>query len=320
MHAMHAALRNMFSCCLSPGGTSSSDQGSDDEIFTTIGHHGEHMEASSLYAPGVCETVTALLAEGDAAAAHAPTTATAAATEPPESGREPAATVSAIVTLSEGRSDSLSSDDSMRMTVWRYAMQRRPAPCELSVIHRCSTLEGRSAAGPHSVSLGVLLQLAARRHPGGSDNGSQSAISKRAASLAHHIAAAPEASSSFSLNGPASRNGPARAASSKACAQLFMARWASLLTTAPTSSPATASAATFPVSSAPKTTTTSSGSRTSSTSELRVISLPAGAAAYIMRAKAQRADDSNTLVSRDFDFLMSAASSRSGRSETAAGW
>ena len=148
---MHTALRNMFSCCLSPGGTSLSDNGSDDEIFTTIGHHGGHLEASSpstLYAPGVCETVTDLLAEGDAAAAHTPTTATAAAAEKRESGREPVATVSEIVSLSEGHSDSLSSDDAMRMTVWQYVVldlggqdYGGPPQCQ----PRCTAAGGKTA-------------------------------------------------------------------------------------------------------------------------------------------------------------------------------
>ena len=325
---------------------------------------GESGDAEARYAPTAATTTVATASSAEQrersairastdTAMHptmAAITAAAAAPEQPESARVPAVTAAAVPaeqpesatrapadtpvravvpSSAEGRSDRISSDAVLLTTaVWRNDRQRQHELDKLSVIHRCSTLEGGNAAGAHKISsLSTLQLLAPRGRPiGDAWAGSQNAISVRAESLAHHIVAAPAAAATVfpCRNGPSASwgpattmNGPATAASS-AAAYARRTRWVNLLrSTSPAGSfSVAASAAAFPVSASVIT------GRPSSMPDLRVSSLPAGASAYLMRVKTQRAEGDNTLAAaQDFDCLGSAASLRSSSlSVSAAGW
>ena len=279
--------------------------------------------------PTMAATTAAVPEQPESARALA-ATATAAPAEQPESAtKAPADTsVRAVVPSSaEGRSDRISSAVLLTTAAWQNARQRQHELDKLSIIHRCSTLEGRNAASTHKISLSTLQLLAPRGHPGDTDAGGPNVISVRATILAHHIVAAPAAAAAAIFpcrNGPSASwgpastmNGPATTASTAAYAR--RTRWVNLLrSTSPAGSfSVAASAAAFPVSASVIT------GRPSSMPDLRVnSSLPAGASAYLMRVKTQHAEDDNTLAAaQDLDCLGSAASLRSSSlSVSAAGW
>ena len=230
--------------------------------------------------------------------------------------------------------------------------ERRLAPAKLSIIHRyLPSVGGNMAVGTHKISLGgaLLQQLSRKGRPGGSSScsgGGHDAISVRAAisaSLAHHIGAAPAAASSFpARSGPARKGPPSPCTPSMALAHLSRARWANLLLPTPPVPcfSAMASATAFPASSSVIMTTSRPSTAADPGSNdalqrrfsdsavgLADVSLPAGAAAYILRTKgqSQRVEEgSNPLAAaQDFDILGSATSSRSGGGSVisaAAGW
>ena len=351
-----ATLRDMLFCCLSPPSRLSSDNVSGDESFTPIEGIRRSAKASRsapLTGPGagllqVATQELMMTMQHSGVLDHQGSLPLEPQPPPPRLELPTCAAASAASSYTSSR-PAAGSDTSIPADVVAGAP---PVDIEASTsdsnIHRHSTLlvGSRSLAGTHKISLGILQQLVPRGRPGrgSSCGGGHDAISIRAAisaSLAHHIGAAPAAASPFAFaarSGPVVRKGPAAtAAPSMALAHLSMARWANLLLpTPPASFPAMASASAFPalsptiMISRPSTEVDPgrNGAQqrrfSDSAAGLADASLPAGAAAYILRMKGQlRGEDSNPLAAaQDFDILGSATSSRSGGGSVngAAGW
>ena len=279
-------------------------------------------------------------ASSQAATATTPTASTAS-TEQPTPGVPAAGVPAAGVSVpSDGGPDDRLYSEALLAAIRQNARKWRLARDKVSIIHRCSSyLVDGNADSTLKISLGDV-QLAPRRHA--VSGGSRNAFLSLEASLSRHLGAAvPAATASFSSSGrgPAIC-WPAMTGSSMAYAhQLYLARWASLLPPSPASFPAAAASATATLPVLAPTVTISSSRlprrRTTdlygdgetlqlplhnvSAADLADVSLPAGAAAYIRRNKAQRMGDSPP-AAQDFHSLDSAALSSSCGCLTAAGW